>query len=788
MIRLHRTRLHRGVAASYQEMEQISVKLSYNGAHRRFKIKGNNIESLFSDLMTNVAQLSAESSPFDIAWQDEDGDSIIISRPVELGEAIESRQNDLLRLHTIEKNTEKTTLKSENEADKSHVPEEKSQKDTGANDAVHGNVVCDLCDATIIGIRYKCILCVDYDLCQNCEKTGVHAHHGMVRIVDPMRTYVPWGARLRYTTQTGVHHRGHRSGDPHGVIHRFRMHEKREQLSEQVAKGMQYLTDIGQVVTSALANFGIDASYEVQVPEEKKEVKTEPKEEAPEEKKAEETEESKTTSNPPTAPKEDEPDTNNRTAEEKKVKFEGEENDKPPKLNVTKDFSNLQAAEEIFRDAVKKGSDNSNQSPAEEIFRYEKVQPPKPSESRRMQDAEVRKERHTYPPFGVGARGSLGCSRSWRGSHLRNPFEYRDTRDFDCYDERRRLRDEEDRYDEQKRTGDAAKNGRDQRRWWSSPYNDWSSPGRRNFRCDYDPFELHSHGFSAERRRSAENEEKAKGSGCNLFEEKNFTETKKPRKSLVSGEFCNRFDGRSDPFRRSINGLGELIRRNKVCRPAEEGLKEAVKEAARRIYDDDNNCRCFVTRMGRSPLCPACCRKGVQKSGKSSQSSAEGERMPAEEVAATEQSEKKERSESMTKEDAKPEIFVPKASHDSYDRCYSTDSSGDSDFEALSYESIPDEVEKTRWSIKSAPQPSTDQDVSAVVNSEVVVNQPSINTLYPTLNAEAQPVEAAHVSEDHSIASRLIDMGFSAEEVFRVVRMHGSNFERCIEEILAKEP
>ncbi|KAK6758925.1 hypothetical protein RB195_016260 [Necator americanus] len=550
-------------------MEQISVKLSYNGAHRRFKIKGNNIESLFSDLMTNVAQLSAESSPFDIAWQDEDGDSIIISRPVELGEAIESRQNDLLRLHTIEKNTEKTTLKSENEADKSHVPEEKSQKDTGANDAVHGNVVCDLCDATIIGIRYKCILCVDYDLCQNCEKTGVHAHHGMVRIVDPMRTYVPWGARLRYTTQTGVHHRGHRSGDPHGVIHRFRMHEKREQLSEQVAKGMQYLTDIGQVVTSALANFGIDASYEVQVPEEKKEVKTEPKEEAPEEKKAEETEESKTTSNPPTAPKEDEPDTNNRTAEEKKVKFEGEENDKPPKLNVTKDFSNLQAAEEIFRDAVKKGSDNSNQSPAEEIFRYEKVQPPKPSD-----------------------------------------------------------------------------------------------------------------------------------------------------------------------------------------------------------------CRCFVTRMGRSPLCPACCRKGVQKSGKSSQSSAEGERMPAEEVAATEQSEKKERSESMTKEDAKPEIFVPKASHDSYDRCYSTDSSGDSDFEALSYESIPDEVEKTRWSIKSAPQPSTDQDVSAVVNSEVVVNQPSINTLYPTLNAEAQPVEAAHVSEDHSIASRLIDMGFSAEEVFRVVRMHGSNFER----------
>jgi hypothetical protein len=57
---------------------------------------------------------------------------------------------------------------------------------------VHPGVQCDGCGSGIVGIRYKCSTCPDYDLCQTCEaKGGIHdPTHVFLKVVKPIQTGV----------------------------------------------------------------------------------------------------------------------------------------------------------------------------------------------------------------------------------------------------------------------------------------------------------------------------------------------------------------------------------------------------------------------------------------------------------------------------------------------------------------------------------------------------------------------------------------------------------------------
>lgn len=60
----------------------------------------------------------------------------------------------------------------------SHVIEEKEvPKIIPETQVVHQEVRCDGCQAfPIIGIRYKCAVCPDFDLCEKCENSCNHDH------------------------------------------------------------------------------------------------------------------------------------------------------------------------------------------------------------------------------------------------------------------------------------------------------------------------------------------------------------------------------------------------------------------------------------------------------------------------------------------------------------------------------------------------------------------------------------------------------------------------------------
>ena len=61
---------------------------------------------------------------------------------------------------------------------KPEIVEEKAQEKIEEKPkAVHSRVICDECQCNpIVGVRYKCAVCPDFDLCEKCEASTTHDH------------------------------------------------------------------------------------------------------------------------------------------------------------------------------------------------------------------------------------------------------------------------------------------------------------------------------------------------------------------------------------------------------------------------------------------------------------------------------------------------------------------------------------------------------------------------------------------------------------------------------------
>lgn len=62
--------------------------------------------------------------------------------------------------------------------------EKASKAETGP---VHEGVTCDGCKTgdSIVGCRWKCVICASYDLCNSCHSAGIHDEHRKLKIEDP---------------------------------------------------------------------------------------------------------------------------------------------------------------------------------------------------------------------------------------------------------------------------------------------------------------------------------------------------------------------------------------------------------------------------------------------------------------------------------------------------------------------------------------------------------------------------------------------------------------------------
>ncbi|XP_071864040.1 refractory to sigma P [Bombus fervidus] len=144
------------------------------GSQTSSQFHGNrtNCHLSFNDFCQKVISIFPELSDkeFTISWKDADGDQILISSDEELQIAREEmRQHNKIYIKPFS---------SEQKA-----PSHEKEK------AVHFGVYCDGCDNDIIGFRYKCIQCEDYDLCEQCEIAQIHSDHYMIRMPKPLEIH-----------------------------------------------------------------------------------------------------------------------------------------------------------------------------------------------------------------------------------------------------------------------------------------------------------------------------------------------------------------------------------------------------------------------------------------------------------------------------------------------------------------------------------------------------------------------------------------------------------------------
>ncbi|KAL5279124.1 SQSTM1.2 family protein [Megaselia abdita] len=89
-----------------------------------------------------------------------------------------------------------------------HLPQAET---TGTkNHHIHFGVTCDNCESgPIIGFRYKCMECEDFDLCGACEGKMVHGDHVMLRLPGDVKNF----------ETKPFHKRRHGHGGHHGKKH-----------------------------------------------------------------------------------------------------------------------------------------------------------------------------------------------------------------------------------------------------------------------------------------------------------------------------------------------------------------------------------------------------------------------------------------------------------------------------------------------------------------------------------------------------------------------------------------
>ena len=90
----------------------------------------------------------------------------------------------------IEKSKTMGNMLLKEKEEKNEIKTESNEKNNLAEKLIHYGITCDGCGTfPIVGIRYKCAVCNDFDFCEECEKKkGEEHNHPFLKIYEPKMT------------------------------------------------------------------------------------------------------------------------------------------------------------------------------------------------------------------------------------------------------------------------------------------------------------------------------------------------------------------------------------------------------------------------------------------------------------------------------------------------------------------------------------------------------------------------------------------------------------------------
>jgi len=189
-------------------MDSVTFKITWNKEVRRFSLRP--LEVTMNVLQQRMRELfpslRGSQGDMEFVWIDDENDRVTVSSDSELHEAVEMMRhssNGYVKLEVFQQTAPATASSVYDEASASaDIAEilncmplnvegiEIHQVGGEQTETVHENITCDGCGVKpIVGVRYKCTVRPDFDLCAKCESLGPQPYP-MTKIYRPVM-YIP---------------------------------------------------------------------------------------------------------------------------------------------------------------------------------------------------------------------------------------------------------------------------------------------------------------------------------------------------------------------------------------------------------------------------------------------------------------------------------------------------------------------------------------------------------------------------------------------------------------------